>query len=193
MNMEHLDYVDAVQERLDTFDLRAREIAKSWSKLRGYDFIGDYADYATAFFGSAKALECYGGNTTYDDSEDWNHINFFLREPESIGRVIIMNEDTPSFSRLVTTLEAIESLESPCIVVTNADRSMFPKYMEVFTFPKTKHFWLSPLMEHWPFSLVADQIATELGVHHFRRNIENYDNLEIGRDRLGSGTEIRII
>ena len=41
------------------------------------EFIGDGADYATAFFGSAKMVESFGGLTTYDDSEDWNHINFF--------------------------------------------------------------------------------------------------------------------
>ena len=70
MRAELLSFTHAVQEKVEQYDDAAFELAQKWKDLRCIDFIGDYSDYATAFFGSAKVIETYGGYTTYDDSED---------------------------------------------------------------------------------------------------------------------------
>ena len=131
-----LDYAEAYATSMVEIDDRAFEIAQKWKDLRAYDFIGDYADYATAFFCSAKVVECFGGYTTYDDSEDWCHINYFLRNPETLGRVVITNSDTPSFNRVKETLVAIEQLTSPCIVITNADKKNLPHHLRYLRLQK---------------------------------------------------------
>ena len=187
-----LDYADAWAAIIDDVDNRAFELAKTWKDLRCVDFVGDYADYATAFFGSAKVIECYGGYTTYDDSEDWCHINYFLREPQSIGRVFILNSDTPSFGRIKETLAAVEQLGSPCIVVTDAPASEFPASFTVFTTPKAKYFWLSPLMQHLPFDFVSGYIAELLGIENFRRDMDVFKNAARDADRI-RGSKIEII
>ena len=167
---------------IEEMDQRCFELAGTWKDLRCVDFVGDYADYATAFFGSAKILETYGGYTTYDDSEDWCHINYFLRDPDTIGRVFITNSDTPSFNRVKETLVAVDQLGSPCIVVTDADKSEFADRFEVFTTPKAPYSWLSPLMQHLPYDFISGYSAELLGVENFRRDNPVY--VEQGGTRI---------
>lgn len=169
-----LDYASSFNDNMEYFDDRAFEIAKKWKDLRAFDFIGDYADYATGYFLSAKVIECFGGYTTYDDSEGWCHINYFTRKPETIGRVVVTNSDTPSFSRMKETLVAVEQLESPCIVLTDADKSEFPASFEVFTTPKPEYFWIAPLLQHIPFDFIAGYIMELKGVKSFRTDLEAF-------------------
>lgn len=186
------DYADAWAVILPKVEERAFEIAQSWKDLRAYDFIGDYADYATAFFGSAKVLECFGGYTTYDDSEDWCHINYFLCGSETIGRVAITNSDTPSFNRMKETLAAVKQLKSPCIVVTDADKSEFPEGFEVFTTPKPAYFWMAPIMQHIPFDYVAGYIGKLKGVEDFRTDCEIFQTMNKAPNRIKE-SQIEII
>ena len=192
MSKSILTYAADFQAKMAEFNDQAFAVAQEWKDLKAYDFIGDYADYATAFFGSAKVLEAFGGYTTYDDSEDWNHINFFLTEPERIGRVIVANENTPSFNRLKETAETVNALGSPCIVVTDADPKEFPEGFCVFQTPKPKYDWLNPILQHWCFSLLAGYISTLNGIEQFRRSNPIWQT-EIGKKRLRGKTEIKLV
>ncbi|MEA5050765.1 MAG: SIS domain-containing protein [Oscillospiraceae bacterium] len=187
------DYANDVQKVMPAFEERAFELAKTWKDLRAIDFIGDYADYATAYFGSAKVIETYGGYTTYDDSEDWCHINYFLSEPETVGRVVIANKNTPSFGRLQETLQTIRQLKSPCIVVTDADKSEFPPEFEVFTVPAPRYAWLDPLMQHFPLDLLAGSIAGLLGIPQFRTDMAEFDIKGVTDGARIRGSEIVVL
>ena len=188
-----LEYVNAYEPVMDQLSRQAYDLARKWEDdgVDNMDFIGDGADYATAFFGSAKMVEAFGGLTTNDDSEDWCHINYFLVEPEKIGRVVVANKPTPSYNRILETIHAIELIESPCIILTDADRSEFPETMEVFTVPAPKYFWMAPLTQHIPFDMVAGYIAALKNVPTFRADDERYSS-EISMNRLKSGTQIKI-
>ena len=170
------EYFDLSQKVMDDFDDRAFEIAEKWADLRAYDFIGDYGDYATAFFGSAKVLEAIGGKTTYDDSEDWCHINFFLNDPETIGRVVIANRDTPSYGRLKETMSTIKAIGSPCLVVTDGEPCEFPEGFEVVSFPKPLYFWMHASFEHFAFDKIIGYIAGLIGAERFRSEQECFSN-----------------
>ena len=192
MNPEELENIQrelrdyAAAWRTLDIDERCFALARVYKDLRAYDFIGDYADYATAFFGSAKVLECFGGYTTYDDSEGWCHINFYLSGPETIGRVIIANSDTPSFGRLKETINTIRNMKSPAIVVSDAEKNEFgppgPNF-DVFTTPKAPRFWFSPLLQHIPFDLVAGYIGKLKGKADFRADNPLFKSLGSRRIR----------
>ena len=192
MRQALLDYAHDFQNEVEGYTDRAFALAQTWKDLRAEDFIGDYSDYATAFFGSAKIIETFGGYTTYDDSEDWCHINYFLAQPETIGRVVITNPSTPSFGRMLETLNAVKLLESPCIVVSEREKELFPESFAVFTTPKPRYFWLNPLLQHIPFSLVAGYIAAMKGEQPFRIGIPAFET-ELGKNRLKNGTAIKIL
>lgn len=179
---------------MDELSEKAFKLAQQWEAdgVDNMDFVGDGADYATAFFGSAKIIETFGGYTTYDDSEDWCHINYFLAQPETIGRVVITNPSTPSFGRMLETLNAVKLLESPCIVISEGEKELFPESFAVFTTPKPRYFWLNPLLQHIPFSLVAGYIAAMKGEQPFRIGIPAFET-ELGKNRLKNGTAIKIL
>ena len=192
MKKELLSFVSEAQKKVSEYEERAFETALKWKDLKAEDFIGDYGDYATAFFGSAKVIETFGGYTTYDDSEDWCHINYFLADPEKIGRVVITNESSPSYDRMLETINAVKILKSPCMIVSDAGKEAFPETMEVFTTVKPKYFWMNPLIQHIPFDFVAGYIAALKGETGFRADDERY-NSDLAKNRLKSGTQIVII
>ena len=192
MTTAMLDYAHQIQNHVEAYAKQAEDISETWQHLRCYDFIGDYADYATAFFGSAKVIESFGGYTTYDDSEDWCHINYFLTQPETIGRVVVTNKTTPSYGRVQETIEAIKMLESPLVVVTDAPAEEFPANAEVFTTPAPKYFWMAPIGQHVPLDLIAGCIAVRKGEEAFRFNVPEFDD-PMYNDRLKYGTEIKIL
>ncbi len=169
-----LEYAKACRDVMEDIGDKAFEAAKIFKDMKAIDFIGDYGDYATAFFGSAKVLETYGGYTTYDDSEDWCHINYFIQDSPNIGRVVVANGDTPSYGRLKETMWAVEQLESPCMVVTDMPEEEFPETFHVITFPKAKYPWLNPLMQHFAFDMTAGYIEELLGIPQFRHDMDEF-------------------
>ena len=153
-----LKYVNAFKANvLDEIEEHAFEISSKWEAdgIEQMEFIGDGADYATAFFGSAKMVESFGGLTTYDDSEDWCHINYFNRKPDKIGTFIIANTTSPAFSRELETISVSAEMGRPTVVISDGDKSLFPDNCEVFTLPKPEYTWANPLMEHLPMDYVA--------------------------------------
>lgn len=151
-------YDEAVMERLSK---QAFDLAKQWEDdgVDNMDFIGDGPDYATAFFGSAKMVESFGGLTTNDDSEGWCHVNFFIKDTDHIGTFIIANEDSFAFSKEVETANVACSIRKHVCIITDADPSIFPESATVIQVPKAKRLWMHPLMEHIPLDFVAGYIG----------------------------------
>lgn len=80
---EILRYVRAVCDPgvLDRVDDQMLRLASAgWKDYLGYDFVGAGSDFATAYFGTAKFFEYYGALSCLNDSEDWCHINYFMRD-----------------------------------------------------------------------------------------------------------------
>ena len=167
-----LKYVNEFKASVnDEIEAHAFEISKKWEEdgIEQMEFIGDGADYATAFFGSAKMVESFGGLTTYDDSEDWNHINYFKRKPEKIGTFIIANTSSPAFSRELETINVSAEMGRPTVVITDGDASLFPSKADVFTLPKPEYKWVNPLMQHLPMDYVAAFTGLMRGEVPYRR------------------------
>lgn len=157
---------------MDELSEKAFELARKWEAdgVDNMDFVGDGADYATAFFGSAKMVEAFGGLTTNDDSEDWCHINYFLKDTDKIGTFVVANTDSPSFGRELETIEVMCALRSHVAVITDGDPSLFPANAVVFQTPKPKAVWMAPLMQHIPMDFVAAYIACFRGTQPFRKD-----------------------
>ena len=93
---------------------------------------------------------------------------------------------------MLETLNAVKLLESPCIVISEGEKELFPEGFAVFTTPKPRYFWLNPLLQHIPFSLVAGYIAAMKGEQPFRIGIPAFET-ELGKNRLKNGTAIKIL
>ncbi|MGI5888577.1 MAG: hypothetical protein ACOX6J_04275 [Oscillospiraceae bacterium] len=171
-------YVNSlVGEKYEEISEHAMDMSERWSAagVDYMDFIGDGPDWATAFFGSAKMVESFGGLTTNDDSEDWNHINFFNRSPEHIGTFLIANEESPAFSREVETAATAAAIGRPLCVITDTDKDVFPKSADVFHMPKSEFKWIMPLMEHLPMDFVAAYWGAIKGIPEFCQGSRYHD------------------
>lgn len=170
-----LDYVNSYDEEvMDRLSKQAFDLAKKWEEdgADNMDFVGDGPDYATAFFGSAKMVEAFGGLTTNDDSEGWCHINFFIKDVDHVGTFIVANTDSPAFSRELETIKVACTIRKHVAVITDGDRSLFPENAEVFVVPKARSVWMHPLMEHIPMDFVAGYIGCWHGLNPFRKGEE---------------------
>lgn len=170
MRQALLDYAHDFQKEVEGYTDRAFALAQTWKDLRAEDFIGDYSDYATAFFGSAKIIETFGGYTTYDDSEDWCHINYFLKDTDHIGTFFVANTRSPSFDRLQDSIRVACELRKHVAVITDGEPELFPENAVVFRTPKAQAGWMSPLMQHIPMDFVAAYIACFRNTGAFRQD-----------------------
>ena len=172
-----LDYVRSYDEKvMEDLSRQMYDLTLRWEKegVDNMDFIGDGADYATAFFGSAKMVESFGGLTTNDDSEGWCHINYFIKDTDHVGTFIIANEGSPAFSREIETIRLAASIRSHVAVITDSDEDLFPENVEVIRVPKPRAAWMHPLMEHIPMDFVAGYLGCIRGEKPFRRDEEPY-------------------
>ncbi len=160
-------FLNEIEER--TYELSQKWIAAGVDYM---DFVGDSADFATAFFGSAKMVESFGGVTTNDDSEGWNHINYFIRNPETIGTFVIANSSSPSYSRARETIETACALHRPVVVISDLGKDAFPDSCEVFTLPKPEYKWINPYLQHIPMDYVAAFTGLIQNIPDFRQDSE---------------------
>ena len=173
-----LKYVDAYdEERMDELSKKAFALSLQWyeDRVDCMDFIGDGADYATAFFGSAKMVESFGGLTTNDDSEGWCHINFFIKDSDHIGTFIIANEESKAFSRELETIRVACKIRKHVAVISDAKESLFPENAVVFKVPKPERVWMHPLMEHIPMDFVAGYLGCINNARPYRNSEEPFD------------------
>ncbi len=157
---------------MDELSEKAFKLAQQWEAdgVDNMDFVGDGADYATAFFGSAKMVEAFGGLTTNDDSEDWSHINYFLKDTDHIGTFFVANTRSPSFDRLQDSIRVACELRKHVAVITDGEPELFPENAVVFRTPKAQAGWMSPLMQHIPMDFVAAYIACFRNTAAFRQD-----------------------
>lgn len=168
------EYVGQFGEVLGQIDDQMFQLACRWKDIEKFDFIGDGVEYGSAYFGAAKMIECNGGTAATDDSEDWCHINYFLKHPEKIGTVVMADETAPSYGRIRETVASAVSIGRPVLVVTNGKREDFPQEAEVCVIPGTPegYGWLMPLMDYVPVSLLAGYLSELQHEPFFRRSLD---------------------
>jgi glucosamine 6-phosphate synthetase-like amidotransferase/phosphosugar isomerase protein len=111
---------DALETLLPAMDEKTFELAKTWKDFPAYDFIGSGIDYATAWFGTAKVFEATGAFAVSINTEEWLHLNFFMRNPEKIGTLVVLNAHNPALSRARETITYARELGRPLLIITNS-------------------------------------------------------------------------
>lgn len=188
-----LDYCVSYDSVMCTLDCHMANLAARWQDMKAWDFVGDYADWATAFFAGAKMVESFGAIMTCDDSEDWNHINAFVLEPQKMATMFIANEKSPSFNRVVETMQVAAALGRAAVVVTDADPAKIPAGIEVIAVPKSKHGWEAPIMQHLPADILCGYVGALKHQEGYRKNLPEVFGGDTWQNRLKTGTEIKVL
>lgn len=170
---EIIRYIEGYADVLDEIDSQMFELAKTWHTFERFNFIGDGRGLYAALFSLEKFYECTGVISNYDDSENWCHVDFFLKDPQSIGTVVYADKHSPSFGRVVETIGSAAAIGRPVLVVTNADRSAFCDGVSICTLPDPKpgFEWMLSLMDYAPASILAGYCSTLGG----RKFFNSYD------------------
>lgn len=165
-----LDYVESYRSTLPGIDDLLFSVAAQWKDFDRFDFVGDGVELGSALFGAAKIAECTGDIFTYTDSEEWCHINFFLKDPESIGTVFFADQYAASFGRAVESIASAHKIGRPVLVISNAPVSAFIEGINVCTLPENgpECPWLMPMMDFAPAALLAGYLAALKERPYFR-------------------------
>ena len=157
-----LSYVHSFDTVVSKIDNQMFELANQWKDLINYDFIGCGAQLFSALFSAQKFYETNGLVCNVDDAEDWCHIDYHLKKPETIGTVIFADKNRNAFSRIQETVSASAGIGRPTLVITNGKKEDFDERAEVVIIPETPtgYTFLSPLMEYIPAGLLAGYCAS---------------------------------
>ena len=120
--MSLLHEAHALEQCLPTLDSQMKSLAEQWKGLEAFDFIGAGPDYAAAWFGQAKMYEASGSYAMCVNTEEWLHLNFFMRSVSQLGTILCCSGDSPAYSRaLEVAHHAVEDMKRPCMILTNGD------------------------------------------------------------------------
>ncbi|MFD0714519.1 SIS domain-containing protein [Paenibacillus sp. GCM10027626] len=166
---------DALESMLPEIDASIAELSSKWAHMEAFDFTGAGFDYAAAWYGHAKMFEAAGKYAMHINSEEWLHLNFFMRNYEKIGTVMFANSTNPALSRAKEAIRhAADDLGRPLLVVSDAARSDFPEKCVVVATPKTSYPVTIPLTQFVPAALLSGYIATIIGEDDGRGTKDNW-------------------
>lgn len=158
-----------LKELLPEMEATCEEVAETWKDLPCYDFAGTGFDYATAWFGQAKILEATGKFAMHINTEEWFHLNFFVRQAKEMGTVVVANTTNPAHSRAKELVKYANALHRPLVIITDGDASDFNNeagtYIKV---PSPKYPISMPLTHFAPVCLIASYISELIGEKYGR-------------------------
>jgi len=165
-------YTADVSKVLEKIDDEMFELALSWKGFKAFETVGDGSDYSTAQFIAAKFVEVAGVMASAVNSEDWCHVEFFARNVEKVGTIIVGDVEANNKSRVAETVHQATTVGRPVLFVANGTVQEFgiDEQITVCSLPKTpKGFeFISPMLMHVPGSILASYTSALLDEPYFR-------------------------
>lgn len=149
----------------------ARKIAEKLKNCIFHEFVADGGDYATAWFGYAKELEVAGLPGCTSNTEDWLHMNYFVRPVHQTALHMIANGNSPAFGRSLELLKTASEMDRPLLCITDEPQAMegFTKgNLYILGTPRLASYELNPSVQYLPLSLVMAYLGVLLGEEDFR-------------------------
>lgn len=152
-------YVNSFLRVYDSVDSQMFDLSLKWKGFEKFEAVGDSGVGFSAQFVEEKFIECAGVHCTHADAEDWCHINYFLRDPETIGTIIMVHKNSPDFDRMIYTIRSAVDVGRPTLVVTDAEVQELLEGVTVCTIPQAPEIWMTPLVDFAPGSLLGAYVA----------------------------------
>lgn len=163
----------------------AESISSDWRDAEEFVFCGAGPNYGAALFSAAKLLEASGDPAMGQDLEEWAHLQYFSRRPDT--PTMIMSSGERDWDRAQEIAIAARALGRRLAIVAPRDAPMLDelgKGATIFlTYPIRDCF--SPLVSCIPGLLLASERALLLNEPYFR-------DFAGGRNRTEGGGISRI-
>ena len=166
MRKDILDQADRLEEMLPSIDMHMLDVAKRWKHLEAWDFVGAGSDYATAWFGQAKVMEATGQYAMHINSEEWLHLNFFMRKSTQLGTVVVASADNAALSRTKEMLSYAKILQRPLLLVTDSIQQDVEGTQVLY--PARAVVDSLSLFQFVPISLLVGYVMQLIGEEHGR-------------------------
>lgn len=139
------------------------DLAVQWQGMEAYDFVGAGPDYASAWFGHAKIFEALGKYAMHINSEEWLHMNFFMRNVDKIATIIVARTGSAAMSRNKELIQYAAGLTRPVMVITDGGQKDFGTRANYVKVPRTKYDMNMALTQFVPICLLAGYIMDMIG------------------------------
>ena len=163
MRFDMVEQGKALAELLPGMSQQMYELAEKWKDMEAYDFVGAGPDHAVGWFGHAKIFEALGKYAMHINSEEWLHMNFFMRNVDRIATVITARTDSAAMSRNRELIQYAKDLTRPLLVITDGGEEDFGVAVNYVKVPRTKYSCNMALTEYAPICLLAGYIMDMIG------------------------------
>ncbi len=166
--IEFVNYARSLnEETLDSVSQQMFGLAQEWLEVEKFEIVGDFENYYSAEFTIEKIVECLGKQSFHIDSESWKHINYFLRDEDTIGTVFITNISNPGYDNMVSAIKLANSIGRKVLVVTD---ELDKRDYETFTVKLPSSSLDQSIYSYFSFiapALLTEFIALLNGVDYF--------------------------
>lgn len=163
----------------------AARLNSAWVDTEQFVFCGAGPNYGTALFSAAKVIEASGDIAIGQDLEEWAHLNYFCREPDT--PTVIISPGGLDQDRAIEVAQAARTIGRRLALVTWANSLLteVEGAEAIFEIDRFRLECMSPLATFVPAALLAAYRARTLGESYFR-------GFTGGRSRAGGGGASRI-
>ena len=153
---------------LPTWEERLFRLAKEWKTMSGFDFVGSGMEYGSAWFGHAKILESTGAFAMHINSEEWFHMNNFVKAVDRCGTIFIASVMAPGFSRTREAVGYGNRLGRPALVITDGSEKDFQGDALFIQVPSSPFLPAMALSQYVPICMLAGYMGALLGERNCR-------------------------
>lgn len=162
---------EILPDYMENWEEKSFSYAKQLTDATSFEFIGAGVQYASAWFGYAKALETTGLPSSALNTEDWFHMNFFVRDVYRTASFLFVNEKEGGFSRAKELLQIAENMGRPLLCITDSNTLCAAE--KIMT-PNTEREELNSLIQYLPISMIMSYVGDLLGEAYFRDGKDNW-------------------
>ena len=134
----------------------ALQVAKEFADCTSAEMIGCGADYGTAWYGHEKMYEAAGIPAVHLDSENWFHVNYFLKDVKNTLTMVFASKENEAASRTAELVTRLNQMGRKFVLVTD-DENLEAPYR--FLAPKSENGLFMAMCGHAVPALVAGYLA----------------------------------
>lgn len=178
-----LSLADVIEDLIEGQAEDIHKLAEDWKDASEFVFVGGGPNFGTALFSAAKILEASGDPALGQDTEEWGHLQYFARDPQT--PTFLITAADRDHSRMLEVATAAKQIGRRVAAICPENAQGITELADAaFTFPKIPEMF-SALVTQVPGELFAAYRAEVIGEPFFR-------NFEGGRSIEGGGGISRI-
>ncbi len=160
-------FVDVMEATIQGIDPLTGDLAEQVKEESNFVFVGGSPNYGTALFSAAKVMEAAGRHAVDQDTEEWSHLQYFVREAGT--PTFLVSPAGHGYSRAAELVGVMKRLGRTVIaIVPEGDQEIAPQADVVLPVKGEVREEFSPLAYCTAAELFAAHLTAVLKEQYFR-------------------------